>query len=108
MALSPAGDMLYVTNANGDTISAISTANDTIVKTLRVSGASDRGDVAALGMQLASLIDGPIRYDLIPPQDPAAKPAGEPQSPWAFEPAIFSGPTSALAGAELFTCRAAR
>jgi YVTN family beta-propeller protein len=48
LALSPAGDRLYVTNANSDTVSVISTATDTVVKTLHVGGA-DRGREALLG-----------------------------------------------------------
>src|SRR6185295_5972447 len=32
MALSPAGDRLYVTNANSDSVSVIDTATDTVVK----------------------------------------------------------------------------
>jgi len=41
LALSPAGDRVYVTNANSDTVSAISTLTDSVVKTLHVGG-SDR------------------------------------------------------------------
>ena len=48
MALSPAGDRLYVTNANSDTVSAINTVNDTVVKTLHVGG-RDGGPNALLG-----------------------------------------------------------
>jgi YVTN family beta-propeller protein len=36
MALSPSGDRVYVTNANSDTVSVISTATDTVVNTLHV------------------------------------------------------------------------
>ncbi len=36
MALSPAGDRLYVTNANSDTVSVLDTASDAVVKTLHV------------------------------------------------------------------------
>ncbi len=38
LALSPAGDRVYVTNANSDTVSAISTLTDSVVKTLHVGG----------------------------------------------------------------------
>ena len=36
MALSPRGDRLFVTNANSDTVSVMSTAADAVVKTLHV------------------------------------------------------------------------
>ena len=36
MALAPAGDLLYVTNANSDTVSVIDTASDTVTDTLHV------------------------------------------------------------------------
>jgi YVTN family beta-propeller protein len=36
MALSPAGDRLYVTNANSDTVSVIDTGTDTVAKTVHV------------------------------------------------------------------------
>ena len=36
MALSPAGDRLFVTNANSDTVSVIDTTSDTVVRTLNV------------------------------------------------------------------------
>jgi YVTN family beta-propeller protein len=36
MTLSPAGDRVYVTNANSDTVSVIDTATDTVIKTLSV------------------------------------------------------------------------
>ena len=36
MALSPGGDRLYVANANSDTVSAIDTTTDAVVKTLHV------------------------------------------------------------------------
>jgi YVTN family beta-propeller protein len=42
MALAPAGDRLYVTNANSDTVSAIDTATDAVVKVLHV-GSRERG-----------------------------------------------------------------
>src|SRR5215467_6787401 len=43
MAVSPAGDRVYVTNANSDTVSVIDTAADTVVKTLHVgTAAADR------------------------------------------------------------------
>src|SRR5262249_39729320 len=48
MALSPAGDRLYVTNANSDTVSAIDTVTDRVVKTLHVSGLG-RGHEGVLG-----------------------------------------------------------
>jgi YVTN family beta-propeller protein len=38
MTLSPAGDRVYVTNANSDTVSVISTLTDAVVKTLQVGG----------------------------------------------------------------------
>src|SRR5262245_39662326 len=48
LALRPAGDRVYVTNANSDTVSVIGTATDTVVKTLHVGGA-DRGREGLLG-----------------------------------------------------------
>src|SRR5262249_21917130 len=36
LALAPAGDRLYVTNANSDTVSVVDTATDAVVKTLHV------------------------------------------------------------------------
>jgi len=44
MALSPAGDRVYVTNANSDTVSVISTLTDTVVSTIRVGDAGDGRD----------------------------------------------------------------
>jgi YVTN family beta-propeller protein len=43
-----AGDRVYVTNANSDTVSVISTATDAVVKTLHVGGAG-RGRESLLG-----------------------------------------------------------
>src|SRR5262249_46629526 len=48
MAVSPAGDRIYVTNANSDTVSAIDTASDTVAKTLRV-GNGGTGEAALPG-----------------------------------------------------------
>jgi YVTN family beta-propeller protein len=42
MALSPAGDRLYMTNANSDTVSVIDTGSDAVVKTLTVTFATTK------------------------------------------------------------------
>src|SRR5262249_55278592 len=41
MAVSPAGDRVYVTNANSATVSVIDTASDEVVRTLRVGSAGN-------------------------------------------------------------------
>ena len=48
MALSPRGNILYVTNANSDTVSVIDAATDTVVKTIHV-GEKGRGRTPLLG-----------------------------------------------------------
>ena len=48
MALSQAGDRLYVTNANSDTVSVIDTGTDTVAKTVHV-GQSGPGRDPVLG-----------------------------------------------------------
>ena len=49
MALAPAGNRLYVTNANSDTISVIDTGSDRVVDTLHVGNAEWRGPDVILG-----------------------------------------------------------
>ena len=49
MALSPAGDRLYVTNANSDTVSVIDTTTDSVTETLNVGLGASGGRASVLG-----------------------------------------------------------